>query len=80
MTQEEEQYYNTYFDLFLTPGWKQFKEEIQQIFDAYRIEDIKDERNLAFVKGERDAFRRVLKFEGGIKRAFEMIKEREAEE
>jgi hypothetical protein len=80
LTQEEEKYYNTYFDLFLTPGWKEFKNEIQAIFDDYRIEDIKDERHLAFVKGERDALRRVLHFDGGIKRTYDIIKEREAEQ
>jgi len=48
LTQEEEKYYETYFDLFLTSGWKQLTEE-------------------------------VLHFEGGIKRSYDIIKEREAE-
>jgi len=28
--QETEQYYNKYFDLFRTPGWKQLIEELKQ--------------------------------------------------
>jgi len=80
LTQEEEKYYETYFDLFLTSGWKQLTEELQNIFDTYHIEDIKDETHLAFVKGERDTLRRLLHFEDGIKQSYDMIKEREAEE
>jgi len=66
--------------LFLTSGWKQLTEELQNIFDSYYIEDIKDESHLSFVKGERDILRRLLHFEDGIKQSYDMIKEREAEE
>lgn len=72
MSPEDQKYYETYFDLFIHPGWKQFQEEIQDILNKYRIEDIKDDRHLAFIKGERDAFFRVLRFENSMKRAYEV--------
>lgn len=79
MTLDEEKYYNTYFDLFLTDGWKQFIQEIDDIHSSYRIEDIRDEGNLNRVKGERAMLFKVLRFEAGITRTYDVIKEREAD-
>ncbi len=75
MSPEEQKYYETYFDLFMTDGWKQFMEEINEILDRHRIEDIKNETHLAFVKGERDALFRVRRFETGIKSAYDVLQE-----
>jgi hypothetical protein len=72
LSPEDQKYYETYFDLFIHPGWKQFQEEIQDILNKYRIEEIKDERHLAFVKGERDALFRIRRFESAMKRAYEV--------
>jgi len=75
LSPEEQKYYETYFDLFMTDGWKQFIEEINEILDRHRIEDIKNETHLAFVKGERDALFRVRRFETGIKTAYDVLQE-----
>ena len=77
MTQEEEKYYDLYFGLFSTDGWKQFVEETKDILNSYRIEDIRDEKQLAYVKGERSSLLRIVNFEGGINNSYNMIKERE---
>lgn len=77
MTLEEEKYYEHYFDVFATDGWKQFVEEIQSILDGHRIEDIKGEAQLAYTKGERAAFYKVVHFEPAIRNAYDMIRERE---
>ena len=77
MSPEEQKYYETYFDLFMTDGWKQFIEEINEILDRHRIEDIKNETHLAFVKGERDALFRVRRFETGIKTAYDVLQGRD---
>ena len=77
MSPEDEKYYENYFDTFATEGWKQFVEEIESILDGHRIEDIRDEQNLAYIKGERAALMRVRRFAGGIKQSYEIIKERE---
>jgi len=73
LSPEEQKYYETYFDLFMTDGWKQFIEEINEILDRHRIEDIKNETHLAFVKGERDALFRVRRFETGIKTSYDVL-------
>lgn len=77
MTQEDEKYYELYFDLFVHPGWEQFTNEIKDILDSYKIEDIKNETNLAFIKGERSTLRRVVQFADSIKRAYEINTERD---
>lgn len=76
MTPEEEKYYETYFDLFLHDGWKQFIEEITAILDSHRIEDIRDETQLAYIKGERAALHKVTRFAGGIKNHYDLILEK----
>jgi hypothetical protein len=73
LSPEENKYYDTYFDLFASKGWKQFIEEIDEILDRHRIEDIKNEAHLAFIKGERDALFRVRRFETGIKTAYDVL-------
>ena len=77
MSPEENKYYDNYFDLFASDGWKQFIDEIEEILDRHRIEDIKNEQHLAFVKGERDALFRVRRFETGIKTAYDVLQGRD---
>lgn len=78
MTLEEEKYYDHYFTLFLSDGWKQFVEEIRESHDSYRIEDIQTESQLARVKGERAMLWKVINFEGSIRNAYNLIQDREA--
>jgi hypothetical protein len=73
LSPEENKYYDNYFDLFASDGWKQFIEEINDILDKHRIEDIKHEQHLAFIKGERDALFRIRRFEQGIKTAYDVL-------
>ena len=72
MSPEDQKYYENYLDLFLTDGWKQFVKEAQDLLDSYEIEDIKDEIDLAFVKGQRSSLLNITRFETGIKNAIEM--------
>lgn len=79
MTLDEEKYYDNYFSTFATDGWKQLIEDLQELFDAYQIENIKDDAHLKHVQGERQILRRLLQFETGMRAAYDTIKEREAE-
>jgi len=79
LTLEEEKYYDHYFTLFLSDGWKQFVDEIQEVHDGYRIEDIQTESNLSRVKGERAMLWKVIHFESSIRNAHTLIQEREAD-
>ena len=77
MSPENEKYYENYFDLFITDGWKQFVGEVKDILDTQRIEDIKDEKHLYLLQGERSNLLRLLNFEDGVKSAYDNIKEAE---
>jgi hypothetical protein len=75
LTSEEEKYFERYFDLFVTSGWKQFIEEITETLDTHSIEDIKDERHLALLQGERKALLKIQNFETGIRNSYDHILE-----
>lgn len=77
MSPEDDKYYEAYFDIFVKPGWKQFITDVKEIFDSYRIEDIKDNDQLNMVKGERQILQRILNFENGIRIHYESIEELE---
>ena len=80
MTKEDEKYYEVYFDLFLQPGWKQLVQELKDILETYRIEDIENENILARVKGERSMLFRLTNFETALKETYESILEAERAE
>jgi hypothetical protein len=75
LSPENEKYYENYLDLFLHEGWKQFVKEAQDLLDAFEIEDIKDEIDLAFVKGQRNSLLNITRFETGIRNAIDMESE-----
>lgn len=77
MTKDDEKYYEQYFDLFVTPGWKQLLTDLNESLNSYRIEDIKDEASLNLVKGERTVLHRLLNFETSMKETYDMILESE---
>ena len=73
MSPEEQQYYENYFDLFLTGGWKQFVQESQDALDSHSIDDIKTEKELSHIQGQRTALLNIVRFETGIQNAFEEL-------
>ncbi|MEK9694432.1 MAG: hypothetical protein VW270_01630 [Candidatus Poseidoniales archaeon] len=75
MEQNLEQQYEDFFSMFSTNGWKQFIEDMEDIYDTYRIEDIKDEQQLNFVKGERSILWRIMTLEESMKNAYDMLQE-----
>lgn len=77
MTSEEEKYYERYFDLFLSDGWKQFINDITETLDTHRIEDIKDSDHLAYLKGERAVLLKMQSFETAIKNNYDYVLEAE---
>lgn len=77
MTKEEELYYESYFDLFIHNGWKQFISDIQDSIAIYRIEDIKDEAHLKTVQGNLQTLQRIAAFEDSIRNAYDQILEAE---
>lgn len=72
MSPEDELYYENYLGLFIHPGWKQFVGEAQELLDAYNIEEIKNEQDLFFVKGQRSSLLNITRFETGVRNAIDM--------
>ena len=52
MTPELQKYYENYFDLFASDGWKQLMEEVDNSIDTFRIENINSEKELFLVRGQ----------------------------
>lgn len=77
MDQETQKYYENYFDLFASEGWKEFIKEMSDVHDGYRIEHIKNEEELNRIKGERATLFRVLRFEDAIKRHYDVLTEKQ---
>ena len=62
--QETEQYYNTYFDLFRTDGWKQLIEELtQNALVINSVEATKDANDLYLRKGQLNVLAYLINFE-----------------
>lgn len=72
MSPEDELYYENYLGLFIHPGWKQFVGEAQELLDAYNIEEIQNEQDLFFVKGQRSSLLNITRFETGVRNAIDM--------
>jgi hypothetical protein len=75
MTHEEEKYYENYFDLFNTTGWKQLIVEIEEIRSSYALESLNTIEELYKAKGEREVLSRFINFENGIEAAYASLKE-----
>jgi 3-methyladenine DNA glycosylase AlkC len=72
--QETEQYYNKYFDLFRTDGWKQLIEELQQnAFVINSVEATKDENDLYVRKGQLNVLAYILNFESATNNNYEEL-------
>lgn len=72
MTKEEQAYYENYFSMFLTEGWKQLVAEVNETLATYRIEDIKDQQHLNTIQGELKMLQRISNYEQGIRNAYDM--------
>ena len=77
MSPEDEKYYEHYFDLFVSEGWKQLVTEIKGILESHRIEDLKTIEELAYIKGERAVLNNIANFETSIRTSYDHILEAE---
>ena len=69
---ELDKYFETYMDLFLTDGWKQFKEEFEDSFKHLNtLDTLHDEKQFMYRKGQLEVLNRLVRFEDTIKGAFE---------
>jgi hypothetical protein len=79
LDKETEAYYNKYFDLFRTEGWKQLIEELKQnAMLINSVENTKDRDDLFIRKGQLKVLAYLLNFESNMETSFaELEKEDE---
>ena len=71
---EVEEYYNRYFDLFTTDGWKQLIEELRQNALAINsVEATKDSDDLYMRKGQLNVLAYLLNLESTVNNNFEEL-------
>ena len=80
MTPELQKYYETYFDLFLTDGWKQFIEDVKESTASFDVRNVQDEAALKFVQGQLLILDRLVNWEVGVEAAYSQLQEEKEEE
>ena len=71
---EVEEYYNKYFDLFTTDGWKQLIEELRQNALAINsVEATKDSDDLYIRKGQLNVLAYLFNLESTVNNNFEEL-------
>ena len=72
MNRDLEHYYNVYFDLFRSEGWKQLIEELtENAENVISIESIKDQNDLYFRKGQLNVLGHLVNLESITLSAYE---------
>ena len=73
MTPEVEKYYETYFDLFSTDGWKQFIQDVSDNLQQYDVRSVENVDDLRFKQGQLKVIDHVMNWETLIRNAYEEI-------
>jgi hypothetical protein len=71
----EEKYYENYFSLFLTEGWKQFVQDSQDAYDVIDLERSKDWDSYLVQRTTRQNLKAVIDFEQSIRVAHDNLQE-----
>jgi len=82
MDQETQKYYDNYFSLFMTDGWKQLVEDFSgNVANINSVESTKDAEDLQFRKGQLNILAYLLNLEHIITNNYdELAKTEEAED
>jgi hypothetical protein len=76
MKPELERYFNVYFDLFNTEGWKQLTEEFGSNGNVINsVEATKDTNDMYFRKGQLNVIAHLINLESSVEQAYEEAKE-----
>ena len=72
MDQETQQYYDAYFSLFMTDGWKQLVQEFtSNAVSINSVEATKDENDMYFRKGQLNILAHLLNLESIVTTNYE---------
>lgn len=76
MDRELEKYYNNYFDLFNTDGWKQLVKELMDNAQAINsVEATKDPNDLYLRKGQLNALAFIINLEDSVNNSYKELTE-----
>lgn len=79
MKLEDEKYYETFFDLFGTEGWKLFTTTIKENLEDFSIESLEDEKHLRHVQGQLFVLKNISNFESNMRTSYDQIISEEKE-
>jgi hypothetical protein len=80
MTPELQKYYDAYFDLFMTDGWKQFLADVKESAEVFNVRNVADEPTLKFVQGQLAVMDKLLNWEVSVEAAYNQANEEEETE
>lgn len=81
MDKETEEYYNKFFDLFTTDGWKQLIEDLKQNALAINsVEATKDANDLYLRKGQLNVLAYLLNLEATVNTNFEELQKEDVQD
>lgn len=76
MDRELEKYYNNYFDLFGTDGWKQLVKELMENAQAINsVEATKDSNDLYLRKGQLSTLAFIINLEDSVNNSYKELTE-----
>ena len=74
MDKDTQQYFDRYFDLFASEGWKQFIEDMEGNRDLMSdLMTVKDANDLFYRKGQVDVLNRIVNFQDSIENAHKVV-------
>lgn len=81
MTSDEQKYFDNFFDLFASEGWKQFVEEAEEELKhpQFDISNIDTEIVLNYRRGQKNTVQRIVNFEDIIRNAYDAAVEADNE-
>lgn len=73
MNRDLQEYYESYFEMFATKGWKQLMEEVEESIDAFKIDNINNEQELMIARGQLSQLRSLKGLQTVIEQAYEEL-------
>jgi hypothetical protein len=75
---DTQQYFDRYFDMFASEGWKQFIEDMEGNRDLMSdLMTVKDANDLFYRKGQVDVLNRIVNFQDSIENAHKVVTDEE---
>jgi hypothetical protein len=71
--QDLEKYYNSYLELFMTDGWKQFKEDTENVIKSINLLALEDAKQLHLAQGQMEILNWILDCETSVKNSYETL-------